>query len=165
MTFDSVKYTEALIFAAKKHIQQKRKDGSAYINHPIRVALYLAKEGFDIRYQIVGLFHDLLEDTDATKEEIEKYCDSEMLEAIILLTKTTGYVEKDYIAAILNNNMAKTVKNADRIDNLSDMIQSGDSNFKERYIKETEELFLGHFSKELDELFLRIKADMLQAAK
>ena len=57
-------------FAKEKHGTQKRIGGDPYITHPVAVADILKKEGYDIEYQIVALFHDLLEDTDATEDEI-----------------------------------------------------------------------------------------------
>ena len=47
----------------------------------------LKKEGYDIEYQIVALFHDLLEDTDATEDEIRSIAGEEVLQAVKLLTK------------------------------------------------------------------------------
>jgi len=60
----------ALQFATEKHAGQTRIGGEPYISHPVSVAKMLREEGYDEEYQIAGLFHDLLEDTDATYEEI-----------------------------------------------------------------------------------------------
>ena len=65
-----MKIEDAIIFATQKHSDQTRKDGSPYIFHPIYVCNLLKDKGFPIEYQIAGLFHDLLENTDATEEEI-----------------------------------------------------------------------------------------------
>ena len=148
---ESVMFSEALSFAAKKHAGQIRRNGSPYIVHPLKVAQYIDKEGFSIRHQVVALLHDVLEDTDATEEELKRYCDYEMLEAVKLVTKTDGYIEQEYIDNILNNEMAKAVKNSDRINNLMDSLNSGDSAFQKRYIKDTIEYYEGNFSKELDD--------------
>lgn len=150
---ESVLYAGALSFAAKKHAGALRRNGMPYIYHPIRVAMHLAEAGYDIRYQIVGLFHDLLEDTDATVEELSEFCDEEMLKAVRLVTKEEGFIESEYIERILNNPFAKAVKNADRIDNFRDLFVQDDEEFRERYIKNTEEFFVGKFSKELDDLY------------
>lgn len=150
---ESELFAEALSFAAKKHEGAFRRNGIPYIYHPIKVALHLAEAGFDVRYQVVGLFHDLLEDTDATEEELSAYCDEEMLKAIKLVTKTEGYIESVYIDNILKNPMAKAVKNSDRIDNFTDLYNQDDEKFRARYIENTKEFFVGKFSKELDELY------------
>ena len=60
----------ALEFAKEKHSGQKRIGGDDYITHPIAVCEIVKKQGFDENYLIAALFHDLLEDTDATEEEI-----------------------------------------------------------------------------------------------
>lgn len=150
---DSIRFSEALAFASIKHKKQQRKDGNPYILHTIKVAMYLAEEGFDYRYQIVGLFHDLLEDTDTTEFELKAYCDEEMIEAIKLVTKREGQTETEYINNILKHPMAKAVKNADRIDNLTDLKNSDNKAFRNKYIAETNDYFLGSFSKELDSLY------------
>jgi len=149
-------FSAALEFANRKHAGQKRKDYTPYILHPIRVAMHLQQEGYDIRYQIVGLFHDLLEDTDATELDLKVFCDEEMLEALHLVTKKKGISEADYIENILAHPMAKVVKNADRIDNLKDLPNSKNEVFIEKYLKETKAYFYGKFSKELDELYIKL---------
>ena len=80
----------ALEFAKEKHKGQKRIGGDDYITHPIAVAEIVKNEGFDESYQIAALFHDLLEDTDSTEEDILKYGSLEILEAVKLLTKEKG---------------------------------------------------------------------------
>ena len=76
----------ALMFATEKHQGQKRIGGDDYITHPIAVCEMLREQGFDENYQITALFHDLLEDTDATEEEILQLGNSEILTAVQLLT-------------------------------------------------------------------------------
>ena len=70
---DSKALQLALEFAKEKHKGQKRIGGDDYISHPMAVCETVRKRGFDESYQIAALFHDLLEDTDATEEEIIKY--------------------------------------------------------------------------------------------
>ena len=77
---------EALNFAAQKHEGQYRIGGQPYITHPKEVAEMLGRQGYDIDYQIAGLFHDLLEDTDADEAEIESIGGKEVLEAVKRLT-------------------------------------------------------------------------------
>lgn len=154
---ETLRYARALSFAAEKHGEQRRRNETPYILHPIKVAMKLADEGYDVRYQIVGLFHDLLEDTDATETELREFCDDEMIEAIKRLTKEKGYKEEVYINGVLNHPMAKAVKNADRIDNLYDLCNQDDERFWNKYMTETQDFFYGRFSKELDDLFDRMK--------
>ena len=126
----------ALEFAKAKHKGQKRIGGEDYITHPIAVCEIIKSQGFDESYQIAALFHDLLEDTDATEEEILKYGSPEILESVKLLTKENGYVMSEYISAIKKNPIAFAVKAADRLHNLQCAIIT-DEEFKRKYILET----------------------------
>ena len=128
----------ALEFAKAKHKGQKRIGGDDYITHPIAVSEIVKNQGFDENYQITALFHDLLEDTDATKEEILKYGNQEILEAVILLTKKKGYDMAEYINAIKQNPIAFA---ADRLHNLQCAIVTDDE-FKRKYILETIDWYL-----------------------
>ena len=87
---DSESLQLALEFAKEKHKGQKRIGGDDYITHPIAVCEIVRGQGLDERYQITALFHDLLEDTDATEEDILKYGSPEILKAVKLLTKEKG---------------------------------------------------------------------------
>ena len=65
---------EALLFAARKHRDQRRKDADAspYINHPIEVAELLARTGVDDLVTLRGaVLHDTIEDTETTADEVE----------------------------------------------------------------------------------------------
>ena len=75
-------YKLALEFAKAKHKGQKRIGGDDYVTHPIAVSEIVKNQGFDEIYQIAALFHDLLEDTDSTEEEILKYGNRQILEAV-----------------------------------------------------------------------------------
>ena len=137
----------ALEFAKAKHRGQKRIGGEDYITHPIAVSKIIKNQGFDENYQITALFHDLLEDTDTTEEEILKYGNQEILEAVKLLTKKKGYDMAEYINAIKQNPIAFAVKAADRLHNLQCAIVT-DEEFKRKYILETVDWYLD-FSSEI----------------
>lgn len=138
-------YQKALEFATEKHSGQFRKGGDPYIVHPIAVGEYVKDKGID--YRLAGLFHDLLEDTDATEEEILSYSNEKVLEAVKLLTKTEGYVMEKYIGAIKQNDIAFAVKNADRLHNLRSAFCTSEE-FKRKYVLETVDWFLD-FSPEI----------------
>ena len=144
---DSEKLKCALAFAKEKHKGQKRIGGDDYITHPIAVFEIVKSQGFDENYQITALFHDLLEDTDSTQEEILEYGNNEILEAVKLLTKKKGYNMAEYVSAIKKNPVAFAVKAADRLHNLQCAI-STDEDFKRKYILETVDWYLD-FSQEI----------------
>lgn len=57
-------FEAALTLAGLRHDGQRRRDtGAPYLVHLVHVAQILAQAGYDLRTQIVGLLHDLLEDT------------------------------------------------------------------------------------------------------
>ena len=138
---DSKSLQLALEFAKVKHKGQKRIGGDDYITHPIAVSEIVKNQGFDENYQITALFHDLLEDTDTTEEEIVKNGNQEILEAVKLLTKKKGYDMAEYINAIKQNPIAFAVKAADRLHNLQCAIIT-DEEFKRKYILETIDWYL-----------------------
>ena len=144
---DSDSLQRALEFATAKHSGQKRIGGDDYITHPIAVLEIVKSQGCDKNYQITALFHDLLEDTDATQEEIMRYGNQEILEAVNLLTKKKGYNMAEYVSAIKNNPIAFAVKAADRLHNLQCAIVTDDE-FKRKYILETVDWYLD-FSQEI----------------
>ena len=124
-----------------KHEGQKRKQGTPYYLHPFAVADILKEKGFNDDYQAAGLLHDTLEDTNATKEEILKLSNKEVLDTVVLLTKEKGYKMQDYYNRIINNDMAKMVKLADRYHNLSESTMTNVL-FKKKYINETKKWYL-----------------------
>lgn len=132
------KYIE---FIKNKHGEQKRIQGTPYYLHPLEVSKILKQKGFSESYQIAGLFHDLLEDTDTTYEEILKISNVEIAEAVRLVTKEDGYIMSEYIKRIMKNDMARMVKIADRIHNLLEG-HFCSIKFQKRYIKETEKWFI-----------------------
>lgn len=131
----------AIQFATRKHAGQKRIGGEPYISHPMAVAQILKEGGYDEEYQIAGLFHDLLEDTDATEDEIAAYGNLQILETVKLLTKKKNYVMAEYIDGIKKNKMAFAVKGADRLHNLQSAFCAGEE-FKRKYILETLEWYM-----------------------
>jgi len=62
----------AYVFSAKRHEGQERLSGEPYLIHPLAVAGILAELRMDAVTVAAGLLHDTLEDTLATKEEIEE---------------------------------------------------------------------------------------------
>lgn len=128
-------------FIKEKHKGQTRIQGTPYYMHPLEVSNILDKKGFPKDYQIVALFHDLLEDTDTTYEELVEISNKEIADAVRLVTKEKGYAMSDYINRIMRNDMARMVKLADRLHNLSEA-HLASVKFRERYIKETDEWFI-----------------------
>lgn len=70
----SAKLLDAVMFAADRHRNQRRKDAEAspYINHPIALAHLLATTGLvdDIDVLRAAILHDTIEDTETTYAEL-----------------------------------------------------------------------------------------------
>ena len=66
------KLSSAVDFATKYHEGQKRKDGSDYINHPLRVMEFLKNYNLPEDVLVAGVLHDIIEDTEITSMEISK---------------------------------------------------------------------------------------------
>ncbi|QRN84862.1 bifunctional (p)ppGpp synthetase/guanosine-3',5'-bis(diphosphate) 3'-pyrophosphohydrolase [Clostridia bacterium] len=152
---------KALRFAIEKHKGQMRLGGSQYIDHPIAVANYLYSKGYRNEFLLTALFHDLLEDTDATVTEIEQLGNENIVEAVVLLTKTREIDTEQYLTNIKANNLAFIVKVSDRIQNLKDS-EKADLKFREKYVEETIRHYLefakrSPFFKELNDVLSRIK--------
>ena len=73
MTENDVSLVEKAYFVAKKaHEGQFRFSGEPYIIHPISVAIILYNLGMDGESMAAALLHDVVEDTDMTKENIQE---------------------------------------------------------------------------------------------
>ena len=94
------------------------------LKHAIRVADFAAKEAQtrnDITPKaafIVGIAHDLLEDTECSKDELEKAIGISLLKSVVLLTNGKDETYDEYIKSILNSGdpLAILVKRADMKD-------------------------------------------------
>lgn len=62
---------KAYVYAMQKHGQQKRASGDPYISHPLEVAAILTDMHLDESTIAVALLHDTIEDTSATRDEID----------------------------------------------------------------------------------------------
>ncbi len=79
----------AVEYANEKHKEQKRKDGSPYIIHPLAVAEIVAEIGLDTDAILGALLHDCLEDTDSTFDDITRQFGQTVAELVEGVTKLT----------------------------------------------------------------------------
>ena len=70
--YDLSKIISAYEFAAKAHAGQKRSSGQDYIIHPLAVSYILLELGMDTDTICAALLHDVVEDTDATLDDLKK---------------------------------------------------------------------------------------------
>jgi (p)ppGpp synthase/HD superfamily hydrolase len=106
----------AIDIASAAHLGQLDKAGEPYILHPLRVMLKLYP---DEEAMIVGVLHDVIEDTEVTLRNIELagYGDK-IIQALDAITRREDEVYTDFILRVSGNALATKVKIADILDNL-----------------------------------------------
>ena len=78
---------KAYEYAKSHHGDQLRKSGEPYIVHPVNVAYILATLELDDETICAALLHDIVEDTDATREDIVKEFGESIAEMVDGVTK------------------------------------------------------------------------------
>jgi hypothetical protein len=107
---------KAIEIAVEAHRGQIDKAGKIYILHPIRVML----RGQNEQEQIVGILHDVVEDTPITIDMLRaEGFSEEILSALSCITKQKGEDYGDFINRILTNPLATQVKLYDIEDNMN----------------------------------------------
>lgn len=84
---DEVLLNKAYIYAMTKHGKQTRASGDPYFSHPLEVAAILTDLKMDDATIAVALLHDTIEDTDATRDEIDELFGREIGHLVDGLTK------------------------------------------------------------------------------
>ena len=99
----------ARLISRLAHKGQTDRAGKPYARHPEKVASFLA----DPAAQCVAYLHDVLEDTDVTREELQKIFGDRITDAVWLLTRPAHMEYMDYIRRLKENPLARSVKLAD----------------------------------------------------
>jgi len=132
--------------AETAHEGQLRDEGTPYILHPIRVATILVAELHKYSPTLVcgALLHDVIEDSEITREQIKKIFGEKVARIVWLLTKFENVSLPAYLAAIeaAPETGAPTVKLCDRLDNLRFLVHSPRAEKKRRYIRTTRQYYL-----------------------
>ena len=120
---------KAYVYAMQKHGTQKRASGDPYFNHPLEVASILTDMKLDDATIAVALLHDTIEDTDATRAEIDQLFGAEIgeivdgltkIERLQLVTREEAQAEnlRKLLLAISADIRVLLVKLADRLHNM-----------------------------------------------
>ena len=111
-----LRWLKTFQFILKKHKGQKDKGGKPYFLHPLYVSIHC--RGHDAR--IVGLLHDVLEDTDTDEKELISMGFSKtVVDAVKLLTRDKKEPYDDYVLRLKENPIAMEVKTNDLKHNMN----------------------------------------------
>ncbi len=119
----------AYVYAMQKHGHQRRASGDPYFSHPLEVAAILTDMHMDEATIAVALLHDTIEDTTATRAEIDELFGPEMgklvegltkLKKLDLVSKKAEQAEnlRKLLLAISEDVRVLLVKLADRLHNM-----------------------------------------------
>jgi guanosine-3',5'-bis(diphosphate) 3'-pyrophosphohydrolase len=120
---------KAYVYAMQKHGHQRRASGDPYFSHPLEVAAILTDMHLDEATIAVALLHDTIEDTSATRAEIDELFGPDMgklvegltkLKKLDLVSKKAQQAEnlRKLLLAISDDVRVLLVKLADRLHNM-----------------------------------------------
>ncbi len=126
---DETLLNRAYVYAMHKHRHQKRASGDPYFSHPLEVASIVTDLKLDQESVVAALLHDTIEDTDATRREIDSMFGPNIgrlvdgltkLKRIDLVSKKTRQGEnlRKLLLAIAQDVRVLLVKLADRLHNM-----------------------------------------------
>ncbi len=119
----------AYVYAMRAHGEQKRASGDPYISHPLEVAAILTDLKLDDATIAAALLHDTIEDTDATRAEIDRLFGHEIgllvegltkLKRLELVSREAKQAEnlRKLLLAIADDVRVLLIKLADRLHNM-----------------------------------------------
>ena len=119
----------AYVYAMKAHGNQKRASGDPYFSHPLEVAAILTDLKLDDATIAAALLHDVIEDTDVTRAEIDQMFGKEIgelvdgltkIKKLDLVTKKAEQAEnfRKLLVAISSDIRVLLIKLADRLHNM-----------------------------------------------
>jgi len=166
-------FKRAFVFAEKAHNGQKRSSGEDYIIHPINVAATLIKLKLDMDSIVAGLLHDVIEDCNISKEQIEENFGPSIANIVLGLTKISkiNFKTKEesqaenfrkMVVAMAKDIRVIIVKLADRMHNMR-TLQYVSEEKQQKIAKETLDIYVPLASRlginsvkgELEDLCLR----------
>ena len=119
----------AYVYAMQAHGHQKRASGDPYFSHPLEVAAILTELKLDDATIAAALLHDVIEDTDVTRAEIDQKFGKEIgalvegltkIKRLDLVTKKAEQAEnfRKLLVAISSDIRVLLIKLADRLHNM-----------------------------------------------
>ncbi len=170
---DEAILNRAYVYAMRAHGHQKRASGDPYFSHPLEVAAILTELKLDDATISAALLHDVIEDTDATRAEIDSLFGAEIgalvdgltkIKRLDLVSKKAEQAEnfRKLLIAISSDIRVLLVKLADRLHNMRTMEHMKPAS-RERISQETIDIYaplagrmgMQHLREELEELSFR----------
>ncbi|WP_322517243.1 bifunctional (p)ppGpp synthetase/guanosine-3',5'-bis(diphosphate) 3'-pyrophosphohydrolase [Rhodopseudomonas palustris] len=119
----------AYVYAMKAHGEQTRASGDPYFSHPLEVAAILTNLKLDDATIVAALLHDTIEDTEATRTEIDRLFGHEVgslvegltkLKRLELVSREAKQAEnlRKLLLAIADDVRVLLIKLADRLHNM-----------------------------------------------
>ncbi len=151
-TADEDLLNRAYVYAVKMHGAQTRASGDPYFAHPIEVAGILTDYKLDTASIVTALLHDVIEDTVASREDIEKRFGAEIAELVEGVTKLSKLELaseharqtedlRRFILAISKDVRVLLVKLADRLHNMRTLQHIKAPAKRERIARETLDIY------------------------
>ncbi|MGB9209515.1 MAG: HD domain-containing protein, partial [Pseudolabrys sp.] len=164
----------AYVYAMKAHGEQRRASGDPYFSHPIEVAAILTDLKLDDATIAAALLHDTIEDTEATRAEIDSLFGRDIgtlvegltkLKKLDLVTKEAKQAEnlRKLLLAIADDVRVLLIKLADRLHNMRTLGAMAPES-RRRIARETLDIYapiaqrlgMNKFKSELQELGFRM---------
>lgn len=138
-------------YSAKAHEGQTRQTGEPYVQHPLAVAGVLIFLKLDVPAIVAGLLHDTLEDTVATRAELEKEFGSDVARLVEGVTKIGQIPFKTYeekqaenfrkmVLSMADDIRVVFIKLADRLHNMQTLEALADDK-RRKIAQETMEIY------------------------
>ncbi len=126
---DEALLNRAYVYAMMAHGEQTRASGDPYFSHPLEVAAILTDLKLDDATIVAALLHDTIEDTEATRTEIDQVFGHEIgalvdgltkLKRLELVSREAKQAEnlRKLLLAVANDVRVLLVKLADRLHNM-----------------------------------------------
>lgn len=152
---DEALINKAYIFTVQAHGAQKRHSGDPYFAHPIEVAGILANLHLDVASICTALLHDVIEDTEVTREELAELFTPEIAELVDGVTKLSQLelspsASKEraqaenfqkFVLAMSKDVRVLLVKLCDRLHNMRTLQYHPKKASRERIARETLEIY------------------------
>ena len=107
---------QAYRYALDHHAGQRRgSDEAPFILHPLEVAVLLRNRGFEDEVVAAGLLHDVVEDTQATAEEIARRFGARVAELVATLTDDPSIDDYQARKAALRDQVARASREAQAV--------------------------------------------------